>query len=239
MITIPTKLTHFNKRKIPRPGFKRLGRRSTVDGGLNTQPGPLYFLRSLVPPLWLYFSTQSHLGARKRQKLSCNFNLYTCGTMEKQFEIIKSTRKYLLSFITDLTIDELNEIPEGFNNNIIWNLGHLVAAQQNVCYARGGLKIRIDEGLFLAYKPDTKPAGYVDQEKIAEIKELFLSTIEQLEADYYNNEFSEYRAWTNRYGVTHNCIEDTINYLIFHEGLHVGYIMPLKRLVRRKAITSN
>ena len=34
-------------------------------------------------------------------------------------------------------------------------------------------------------------------------------------------------------------IEDTINYLIFHEGLHVGYIMPLKRLVRRKAMTSN
>ena len=157
--------------------------------------------------------------------------------MEKQFEIIKSTRKYLLDFISDLTIDELNEIPAGFNNNIIWNVAHLVASQQNVCYVRGGLDIKIDKNLFLDYKPDTKPHGYVTQEKVGEIKELFLSTIDQLEADYYNNIFTDYNAWTNRYGVTHNSIEDTINFLIFHEGLHVGYVMPLKRLVRRKSVT--
>ena len=159
--------------------------------------------------------------------------------MEKQFEIIKSTRKFLLSVIADLTIDELNEIPAGFNNNIIWNFAHLIAAQQNVCYVRGGLDLKIDQDLFIAYKPETKPVGYVEKEKVAEIKELILSTIDQLEADYYNNIFSEYNVWTNRYGVTHNTIEDTINFLIFHEGFHVGYIMSLKRLVKSKTAISN
>ena len=155
--------------------------------------------------------------------------------MDKQFEILKSTRKYLLNFIADLTIDELNEVPGGFNNNIIWNLAHLVAAQQGVCYVRGGLDLRISEQYFSTYKPDTKPERFVDQNEVATIKELFLSTIDQLEADYYNNVFSHYNSWTNRYGVIHNNIEDTINFLIFHEGLHLGYIMPLKRLVKKKA----
>ena len=165
------------------------------------------------------------------------FNNIIHYNMEKQFEIIKSTRKYLLNFIADLTIDELNEIPAGFNNNIIWNLAHLIAAQQNICYVRGGLNVKIDQNLFQAYKPDTKPVGYVDKEKVAEIKELFLSTIDELEADYNNNVFADYNAWTNRYGVIHNNIEDTINFLIIHEGLHVGYIMPLKRLVKNQKLT--
>ena len=137
--------------------------------------------------------------------------------MEKQFEIIKSTRKFVLTFVAELTNDELNEIPAGFNNNIIWNLAHVIAAQQNVCYARGGLPIRIDQELFNNYKPETKPTGYVEKEQVAEIKTLFLSSIDQLEEDYYNKLFTNYNTWTNRYGVTHNNIEDTINFLIFPE----------------------
>ena len=136
--------------------------------------------------------------------------------MDKQFEIIRSTRKYLLSFTEDLSIEELNYIPATFNNNIIWNLTHLISAQQNVCYARAGLDVVIDKTLFNAYKPETKPSGYVDAEGVRLVKELFTSTINRLEEDYRNNVFDNYTAWTNRYGVTHNSIEDTINFLIFH-----------------------
>lgn len=154
--------------------------------------------------------------------------------MEKQFEILKSTRKYLLNFIADLTIDELNEIPPGFNNNIIWNLAHMVAAQQGVCYMRGGLDLKIDQQLFQSYKPETRPETRVEQQEVASIKAQLLSTIEQLEADYYNNTFAEYNSWTNRYGVLNNNVEDAINFLIFHEGLHLGYIMSLKKLVKKR-----
>ncbi len=49
--------------------------------------------------------------------------------MNKQIEILRNTRKHLLSFINDLSTEELNEIPQGFNNNIIWNLAHLTATQ--------------------------------------------------------------------------------------------------------------
>lgn len=156
--------------------------------------------------------------------------------MEKQFEILKSTRRYLLNFIADLTIEEINERPSGFNNNIIWNLAHLVAAQQGVCYLRGGLELRIDRQFFDTFKPDTKPEKYTEESEVATIKELFLSTIEQLEKDYYNNAFTDYNSWTNRYGVVINKIEDATNFLIFHEGLHLGYIMPLRRLVKKQAM---
>ncbi|MDB5155092.1 MAG: DinB family protein [Mucilaginibacter sp.] len=59
--------------------------------------------------------------------------------MTKQIEIIRTLREYLLSNVKDLTTGQLNKIPEGFGNNIIWNLAHIISAQQSICYIRAGL----------------------------------------------------------------------------------------------------
>jgi hypothetical protein len=137
--------------------------------------------------------------------------------------------------VSELTTDQLNEIPSGFNNNIIWNLAHLVAAQQGVCYVRNGLPLIVDEKIFLNYKPDTKPQGYVSDGEVQEIKNLLLSTIDQLEKDYNADRFRDFKSWTNRYGVAHNTIEDSINFLLFHDGLHFGYVMALKHVIRNNS----
>lgn len=153
--------------------------------------------------------------------------------MIKQIEILKKTRQYLLGLISELTIEQLNEIPEGYNNNIIWNVAHLIASQQGVCYLRGGLPLFVKEELFVAYKPDTKPQGIVNAEQIGDIKKLLLSSIDRMQVDYENKLFANNPAWTNRYGVEHSNIDDTINFLLFHDGLHLGYIMALKRIVKK------
>lgn len=153
--------------------------------------------------------------------------------LSKQFEILKKTRQFLLGMINELTAEQLNEIPAGFNNNIIWNVAHMVAAQQGVCYFRGGLPLVVKEEFFLAYKPETKPQGNVDSKLIDEIKSLLFTTIDQLEADYNNGLFKNNPAWTNRYGVEHRNIEDSINFILFHDGLHLGYVMALKRMVTK------
>jgi hypothetical protein len=151
--------------------------------------------------------------------------------MDKQFEIFRNTRKSLLNLIADLTVDELNEIPRGFNNNIIWNIAHLIAAQQNVSYIRSGQNIVIDEAFFLAHKPDTKPVRKIGADEVAAIKDLFLTSVDRFEADYKNGLFSNYTPWTNRYGVELANIGEVLAFLPYHEGLHLGYIMALKRLV--------
>lgn len=61
--------------------------------------------------------------------------------MVKQFDILRKTRQYVLELIANLSMEQLNEVPAGFTNNIVWNLGHMLASQQGVCYLRGGLLI--------------------------------------------------------------------------------------------------
>jgi hypothetical protein len=91
----------------------------------------------------------------------------------------------------------------------------------------------IDEKYFLAYKPDTKPSGYVNEEEVQVLKKQLLSTIDNLEQDLAASVFAANPPWTNRYGVEHKNIEDSIKFLLFHDGLHLGYIMALKRVVKK------
>lgn len=152
--------------------------------------------------------------------------------MKHPIAIIKSTRAFLLNTIADLTLDELNEVPTGFNNNIIWNLGHMIAAQQSICYVRAGLPPRVDETFLAAYRPGTRPEGRVDEAGVAQIKNLLLTTLDDLEQDHVNGLWQQYPAWSTRYGITLDSIESAVSFLPFHEGLHSGYIMAQKRLVK-------
>ncbi len=151
--------------------------------------------------------------------------------MNDQIEIIKNTRAYILDLVKDLSIEQLNKIPPGFSNNIIWNLGHLVAAQQGICYVRTDLEPRVDEAFFNRYKNGSRPEAFLNDEDLREIKELLFSSLDVLKQDYTNGLWRNYTAWTTRYGIELKTIDDAIQFLNFHEGLHTGYILALKRVI--------
>ena len=151
--------------------------------------------------------------------------------MTKQIEIIRKTRAFLLKQLENLTTEQYNKIPEGFNNNIIWNLGHMIAAQQGVCYLRAGLTPHVTEDFINSYKSGSKPEGNVDAAGVEQIKSLLFSTLDQLEEDYNNGIFGGYIAWNTRYDVELASIDDALNFIPFHEGLHSGCTTALKRLV--------
>jgi len=151
--------------------------------------------------------------------------------MNQTLNFILQPRLYAFSAIEGLAVEQLNKIPEGFNNNIIWNLGHMVVAQQNICYKRAGLEIKIDEDFFNTYRPGTKPERLFTTDDLAQIKDLFSSTLSILEADLKTDTFTNYVPWTTRYGTNINGIQDAVGFLPFHEGLHLGTIGAMRKLV--------
>ncbi|WP_426325195.1 DinB family protein [Pedobacter sp. R-06] len=144
---------------------------------------------------------------------------------------IKNTRAFILELVKDLSIEQLNKIPTGFNNNIIWNIAHLTAAQQNMCYVRSGLAVTLKEEHFSAFLSGTKPDKFIEKQEIASIFDMLLNSMDRLAADYTSGIFVEFDSWDKRYGMKLNSIEDAINFIPFHEGMHIGYIMALKKLV--------
>lgn len=151
--------------------------------------------------------------------------------MNPQIETIRKVRAFLLEGIKDLSTEQLNKVPNGFNNNIAWNMGHMVAAQQGICYKRAGLQPMISDEFWEEFRSGSKPTRFYEEAEIAYIKELFFTTLDQLQNDYDKQIFGNYTAWSTRYGVEITGIDVAIDFVPFHEGLHSGVINTTKRLV--------
>jgi hypothetical protein len=153
--------------------------------------------------------------------------------MTNVIDNIRKTRMYVLDLVRDLSLEKVNIVPHGFNNNIIWNMGHLVAAQQNICYVRIGKPMSIPEDFFNRYKFGTRPEHFVQSDEEDTIKKLLVSTLDTLENDYRQNLFEPYTPWVTRTGININNIEEALSYLHYHEGLHNGIIFSMKRMVQK------
>jgi hypothetical protein len=149
----------------------------------------------------------------------------------KQFEILRANRLIILKVIEDLTIDQLNKIPAGFKNNIAWNLTHLLVTQQLLCYRFSGVKVAIDEDMIDNYKKGTEPMGLISLTEFEAINTQFLLLVDRFIKDFDTAIFKEYQPYTTSANVTLNNIQDAIEFNNFHEGIHLGYILALKKLV--------
>ncbi len=152
--------------------------------------------------------------------------------MTKEIETLKRDRSLLLESIKDLNAEQLNKIPPGFSNNIIWNLGHTIAVQQGVCYKRAGLPALISDYFGENFKSGTKPEGVISDDEITQIKQLLLITLDRFEIDLNNQIFGNYAAWSTRHGMKVANIDDSIKFLLFHDGLHAETIVAIKKIVK-------
>lgn len=137
----------------------------------------------------------------------------------------------MLDLISGMSVEQLNKIPEGFNNNIIWNIGHLIAAQESVLYRRSGLPLNIEMNFYNAYKPGSKPEHDLGSAEIEKIKSMLFSSLDQAEADLGKDTFREYNNWTAYYGFEIYSVDDALSFLPFHEGLHLGSVLTFKRML--------
>lgn len=153
--------------------------------------------------------------------------------MTEVFEFIINSRKAFIKLIDGLSIEQLNKIPDGFNNNIISNFGHIVVSTQTLCYVRTGILKDASSVKFVdSYKKDTKPTYTVSIDEVAELKSIALDSIKNIEEDYINGKFSAITPYsTATYGAELKSIEEVLTTTIGHDNLHFGYALAMKKLV--------
>ena len=150
------------------------------------------------------------------------------------FEVLNNTRRFFKKYLENTSLDDLNKIPEGFNNNVIWNIGHIVVTEQLLAYKLSGLPLMVSESLVANYMKGTRPERAISQEEVNEIKELLFSTIERTQKDYKNNVFLNFKEYTvSTTGNTLTNIDEALQFILFHEGMHLGYVMALMRALKK------
>lgn len=150
----------------------------------------------------------------------------------KQVDILAKGRALMLKLIGDYSLEQINKTPEGFNNNIGWNVAHLVVTQQLLCYKFSGITTALSDEMIGRYVKGTAPGDYViNQQEWDLIKKLFIELPEKLLVDYNNNTFKTYSEYTTSVNVTLDSVEKAIDFNNFHEGIHLGVVLALRKLV--------
>lgn len=150
-------------------------------------------------------------------------------TMNWAFDVTLKNRTLLNHYLETYGLETLNRIPDGFNNNIIWNITHVIVTQQLLVYNLSGLPMVVSKELVSAYRKGTKPEEPLAQAQVDTIKNLLFSTIEKTKEDYNNRIFQTYNEYTVTTKNTLTNVEEAIEFNNFHEGIHLGYILALNR----------
>ena len=149
--------------------------------------------------------------------------------MDFTFDTILKNRKFLYKFLKETPLDVLNKIPERFNNNLFWNIAHVIVTQELLVYNLSGLPMLVSDDMVAKYKKGTKPEVPASEQEVEEFKKLIFTTFERMKEDYENGTFKEYAPYTTSTGTTINNVEEAISFNLFHEGIHLGYVLALFR----------
>ena len=151
--------------------------------------------------------------------------------MDYHLQILKATRKNLLGYAKHNSLDQLNTIPEGYNNNIIWNLGHILVTHQLLCYGLTGQPFTIPEETIEKYRKGTKPENPVRKSEVDFITDKLISELKHFEKDFHDGKFQEFTPYSTSYGIDVNTFEEAVIFNNAHEAMHLGTIMALRKLV--------
>lgn len=149
--------------------------------------------------------------------------------MNTQFDILRVNRNIILKKIENLSLEQLHKIPDGFNNNISWNVAHLVVTQQLLHYNLSNLNCLSPDDLIENYRKGTKPTQNFTQEEWEEVLELFIGLPDTLQEDYEAGIFKNYTEYPTSTGFIIKNIDSAIAFNNFHEGIHLGSIFALLR----------
>lgn len=151
--------------------------------------------------------------------------------MEQTFELNRTSRTLIAPFLEDFSLEQLNTIPTGFSNTLFWNIAHVVVTQQLLVYKLSGLPMLISDELVDKYKKGSKPEQAATQEEVDQIKALIFDLVDQTQADYGSGVFTQFTEYPTSSGFVLKNVKHAMAYNNFHEGLHLGIMMSMKKIL--------
>lgn len=148
---------------------------------------------------------------------------------EAFFKQLEGFRRYLLKE-SDVSAAEAEIIPEGFNNNIRWNVGHVYTEQYMWIKTLMNEDVDIDKRFDDWFGFATSPKNFTaETPSLEELRTLLSSQIGHIKETYgerLEEEFSPTELW----GLT--TLKQVLDWTSFHEGMHLQTIKHLKNFIR-------
>jgi len=151
--------------------------------------------------------------------------------MEVSLQIIRQCRLNFIKLLDTFSIEQINNIPIHFSNNLLWNFGHTIVTKQLLCYHRAALEAPMPEHLLAAYRKGSRPTGRAEEAEYLLLKDWALRGLALFEDHLAQGLFRQYEAYTTSFGLEIKSLEEALRFDAAHEALHFGYALALRKLL--------
>jgi len=148
-------------------------------------------------------------------------------TTDALIPLLLAARKNIAGLCAQHSTDQLNLIPDGLNNNLIWNAGHVIATTELLTYGLSGLPTPSPRSFIDRYRKGSRPTGPASADDLAYITEQLTAGV----TDLKSLDWSNYKEYTTSFGVTLHSIDEAVAFNNMHETLHLGTMLAIRRLV--------
>ncbi|WP_044642487.1 DinB family protein [Risungbinella massiliensis] len=149
------------------------------------------------------------------------------------YEQLEMYRYSLGIAISDVTEEEANIIPKGFNNNIRWNVGHVLVSTDAMILTMAGFPSTLPEEWGQYFMRGTSPQNFTDETPtLAELQEASQEQMRKLRALVEGKLDTPLANPFELPKTTIYTSGDGLTFCMFHEGLHMGQIQGIRKLVK-------
>jgi len=151
--------------------------------------------------------------------------------MNGAIDMYQRLRHRIHAAATGFSEAQLFAIPDGFRNNIAWNIGHLVVTQQLLHYPLSGLEMYIDDATVAQFRKGSSPQEWETRPSMVPIFDAIEEMPRRLGEDFERGRFTTFTEYKTSAGVVLRSFEDALHFNNFHEGIHLGVILSLAKIV--------
>lgn len=141
-------------------------------------------------------------------------------------------REVTIKTVKDLSEREVGVVPDGFNNNILWNLGHIYLSQEQFVFCFDQELMEIPDGFAELFGMGTKPSDWTIQPPtLLELLKFLNEQPNRIRERLRNRLDEEVVTPFNIPGLNLKTIGELLSFNLYHEGIHVQAIRMLKKLI--------
>lgn len=147
--------------------------------------------------------------------------------------VLRGCRAAIHKIAADLSPEQMLAVPDGFDNNIAWNIGHIIIATESILYKRAGVPVTVSDEMVAMYKPGTSPADWSANPDTNELLDMLMNYQQKLEDDYAAGLFEgrSVETLTSSTGIVVDDFDGSLVFDVYHHSQHYGMIMALNNFV--------
>ena len=148
------------------------------------------------------------------------------------FDQLSFARQSLINTVKEIGEIQADIVPEGFNNSIRWNLGHVCVVQERFSFFFADEPMGIPNEFLELFSAGTKPSDWkIKPPTLQELDKILREQPNRIRERLYGrldeviaNPFSRIP------GITLKTFDELLTFSLFHEGQHIQAVKMLIKL---------